>query len=117
MLAFTLLCSCSHCVSGTEFTCECPPGLEGDPYHGGCEENPCLSARTPCAKNARCDARGRQAICTCPSGYSGDPFVECRLDPCLLSPCGTNARCNDNVRSGTANCVCNDGYTGDPYTR
>ena len=51
--------------TGADYECRCPPGFSGN-ARVSCDDNPCTRDQSPCAPNARCQARGNQAICTCP---------------------------------------------------
>lgn len=118
--------------------CNCPSGMEGDPFvqcrttvqpehndtHGPCTPNPCGSF-------AQCREMNDQAVCSCLSGYLGSPPTcrpQCTLnsdcpnnqacinqkcsDPCHLS-CGKNSECKTIDHQPFCNCM--PKYTGNAY--
>lgn len=95
-------CSPSPCgpgaicrTRGTGASCECEPGLRGDPY-SGCRPE-CLSdsdcapsracmrshCRDPCQGtcgiNAECETINHIPLCSCPEGTRGNAFERCDL--------------------------------------
>lgn len=92
------------------FTCACPEGYNGDPYHGLCApaQRKC-AADKECGTNEKCVQPGE---CVCPPPFFLDPYDnnKCK-SPCERFPCGINAKCTP---TDPPQCMCEPGFKGDP---
>lgn len=92
------------------FTCACPEGYNGDPYHGLCApaQRKC-AADKECSTNEKCVQPGE---CVCPPPFFLDPYDnnKCK-SPCERFPCGINAKCTP---TDPPQCMCEPGFKGDP---
>ncbi|XP_036344722.1 fibrillin-3-like, partial [Rhagoletis pomonella] len=92
------------------FTCACPDGYNGDPYHGLCApaQRKC-AADKECGTNEKCVQPGE---CVCPPPFFLDPYDnnKCK-SPCERFPCGINAKCTP---TDPPQCMCEPGFKGDP---
>lgn len=122
-------------------SCQCPPGLTGDPFFQ-CREIPAPTSRpkddnpcspSPCGQYSNCRNNAGQAVCSCAPSYIGTP-PNCRpecytsndcasdkacinqkcVDPCPHS-CGIESVCH--TRDHSPICACPHGYTGDPFSQ
>lgn len=108
------------------FSCQCPSGLNGDPYKGGCarSDNPpfSCSANSPCPASEQCvpDHTSGANVCICRQGYVRDVLTgKCRdVNECTelrdKPACGLNAVCKN--LPGSYECVCPPGLNGNPFS-
>ena len=123
------------CASGAvcrnepgRFVCECPNGVEGEPYKAGCIEKatapPGCSVKNPCPGGEVCvpsdSPTASGGVCVCSRGWVRDQATGlCRdINECLESPadkpaCGYRAVCKN--LPGSYDCSCPDGYEGNPF--
>ncbi|KAK3931322.1 Fibrillin-1, partial [Frankliniella fusca] len=108
------------------FSCQCPSGLSGDPYKGGCarSDNPPFSCgpSAPCPASEQCvpDHTSGANVCICRQGYVRDATTgKCRdVNECTelrdKPACGLNAVCKN--LAGSYECACPPGFNGNPFS-
>lgn len=111
---------CNNHAGG--YTCQCPNGMSGDPYKGGCNDVRKIvscSDKNPCPTGEKCVSNaGGANVCVCTQGHTRDRVSQqCRdVDECIenIKPvCGLNALCTN--LPGSYECICAENYYGNPY--
>lgn len=117
----------SLCINNPgSFTCQCPGGMAGDPFNGGCAKSDlrevavCDESR-PCGKDENCviDNYIGKNVCVCRQGFARDPTTnECvDVDECSATSsravCGLNSLCKN--LPGSYECFCPPNFYGNPY--
>lgn len=102
------------------FTCQCPHGISGDPYSGGCTRSDIVltcDETHPCSKDENCivDSYNGKNVCVCRLGFTRDPVTsKCvDIDECIATDrpaCGMNSVCKN--LPGSYECFCAPGYIG-----
>lgn len=92
------------------YECICPPGYDGDAYHGQCSapQRRC-AADKECGTNEKCVQPG-ECICPPPFFLDTSDGNKCK-NPCERYICGINAKCTP---SDPPQCMCEVGFKGDP---
>lgn len=105
---------------GTEYTCICKRGFDGDGYECT-EENECISTESgyihTCSDHATCINTPGSYECICNSPYVGNG-KQCdletpQIDQDICSSCHPNAKCVSI--DGSSRCECSKGYYGNGY--
>lgn len=107
------------------YTCQCPNGIPGDPYSGGCTradlvESSCDESH-PCAEGENCvvDNYIGKNVCICRQGFQRDAATQkcVDIDECSVvgdrPACGMNSLCKN--LPGSYECLCPPKFYGNPY--
>lgn len=125
-------CAINPCPPGAicnnepgSFSCQCPSGMTGDPYSGGCQKTKAphvCGPSTPCPAGEQCvkDEFVGSSVCICQRGYMRDHETgKCRdINECMelreKPACGVNAICKN--LPGSYECQCPPGFNGNPFS-
>ncbi|XP_014478673.1 PREDICTED: fibrillin-1-like [Dinoponera quadriceps] len=125
-------CAINPCPPGAicnnepgSFSCQCPSGMTGDPYSGGCQESKAphvCGPSAPCPAGEQCikDEFVGSSVCICQRGYTRDHETgKCRdINECMelreKPACGVNAICKN--LPGSYECQCPPGFNGNPFS-
>lgn len=80
--------------------CNCPAGLDGNPYEQclpiNRDERPETCDTVQCGANTDCAQKGKTLSCVCKKNFFGNPLIGCRPECVINSDCAINKACVSN---------------------